>query len=119
MGAIGFVTARRLARQWRALVAAGVLLGLAFGLGLASVAAARRTASAYDRVLAAADAPDAAVGLGAAPESGKRSLAPIAGITRQRVYAGFVGAADGLDRALATAPDDRNSGSHALVSGAQ
>ena len=42
-------------------------------------------------------------GSGASPEAGERSLAPIAGITDQRVYAGFVGAADGLDRALATA----------------
>ena len=33
----------------------------------------------------------------------ERSLATIRGITDQRVYAGFLGAADGVDRALATA----------------
>ena len=103
MGAVGFVAVRRLARQWRALVAAGILLGLGFGLCLASVAAARRTASAYDRILAAADAPDAAVGLGPRRSRASVPSTPIAGITDQRVYAGFVGAADGVDRALATA----------------
>jgi len=103
MGAIGFVTLRRLARQWRALVAAGVLLGIGFGLCLAGLATARRTASAYDRVLSAARAPDAAVALGASPEAGERSLRSIAGITDQRVYAGFLGTAAGLDPALSTA----------------
>ncbi len=82
MGAVGFVARRRLARQWRALVAAGILLGLGFGLCLASFATARRTSSAYTRVLATADAPDAAVALGPSPEAGERSLAAIRGSRR-------------------------------------
>jgi putative ABC transport system permease protein len=101
--AVGFVTGRRLARQWPAIVAGGVVLGITFGLCLASLAAARRTASAYDRVLAAADAPDAAVSIGEASPSALRSLAAIDGVTRTRAYAGFLGSAVGYDRALATA----------------
>ena len=97
MGVVGFVARRRLARHWRAMAAAGVLLGLGFGLSLASFAAARRTASAYDRILVEADAPDAAVTLGQPPEESEQSLGAIEGITDQRVYAGFIGAADGVD----------------------
>jgi hypothetical protein len=102
-GAVAFVAQRRLARHWRALAAAGVLLGLGFGLSLASFAAARLTASAYDRILDQADAPDAAVALGQPPEQAEQSLRAIDGITAQRVYAGFLGAADGIDRILTTA----------------
>jgi hypothetical protein len=107
MGAVAFVTRRRLARHWLALTAAGVLLGLGFGLCLASFAAARRTASAYDRILVRADAPDAAIAFGTSPgrtpEQSERSLRSIIGITGQRVYAGFLGSADGVDPILATA----------------
>ena len=103
MRVVGFVAQRRLARHWRALIAAGVLLGVGFGLCLSSLAAARRTASAYHRILVAADAPDAAVALGQPPEHSERSLQSIKGITAQRIYAGFLGTANGVDRALTTA----------------
>ena len=103
MRVVGFVAQRRLARHWRALLAAGVLLGLGFGLCLSSFAAARSTASAYHRILAAADAPDAAVALGQSPEQSERSLRSIKGIIGQRVYAGFLGTADGVDHVLTTA----------------
>ena len=66
MGAVWLLARRRLALDWRGLVASGILLGLGFGLCLASIAAARKTASAYDRILVAADAPDAAVAHGSA-----------------------------------------------------
>src|SRR5262245_37136940 len=103
MNAVALVARGRLGRHWRALVVAGLLLGLGFGLCLASLAAARRTSSAYDRILTHADAPDAAVSLSAGPEAGEQALRAIDGITRQRVYAGFVGSADGVPRALTTA----------------
>ena len=112
MGAVRSVARWRLARHWRALAASGVLLGLGFGLCLASFAVARRTSSAYDRILTAADAPDAAVTLdagggggggGPTPEAGERSLRSIDGIERQRVYAGFLGGADGVEPAAVTA----------------
>jgi hypothetical protein len=103
MGAIFVVVRRRLAVRWRALVAAGLLLGIGFGVSLASFAAARRTASAYDRILVASDAPDAAVNHGGPPQESAQSLASIAGVTRQRVYAGFLGRADGVEPLFVTA----------------
>jgi putative ABC transport system permease protein len=103
MAAVWLVAWRRLARQWSTLAAAGLLLGLGFGLCFASVAAARRTASAYDRILVAADAPDAAVALGGPPDEAEQALATVDGIVGQRVYAGFIGTADGVERILTTA----------------
>jgi hypothetical protein len=103
MTAILFVARRRIAGRWFALVAAGLVLGLGFGLSLASFAAARRTASAYDRILVASDAPDAAVTHVGSPEESVRSLATVDGIVRQRPYAGVIGSAAGLDRAFTSA----------------
>ena len=84
--------------SWRAL-----LLGVGFGICFSSVAAARRTDSAYGRILVAADAPDATVSLGQPPLQAEQSLRAIEGITDVRVYAGFVGAADGVDRIASAA----------------
>ena len=103
MSAIILVARQRLTcATWRVLVVAGVLLGVGFGLCLASLAAARRTASAYDRILTRADAADATVSLSQGPEAGEQALRGIDGITRQRVYAGFVGSADGIEPVLTT-----------------
>jgi ABC-type lipoprotein release transport system permease subunit len=109
MGAVRLVARWRLTRHWRAVAVAGVLLGLGFGLCFSSLVAARRTSSAYDRVLTSANAPDAAVAfdtgaeIGPAPEEGEKALRSIDGIERQRVFAGFVGGADGVDPVLTTA----------------
>jgi hypothetical protein len=105
MSAVALVARQRLARSWAALVAAGILLGLGFGLCQASIAAARRTESAYERILTAAEAPDAAVagGLGQTPEQIERSLRTVDGVVDQRVYGGFLGTAEGLDPTLSTA----------------
>lgn len=100
---VRLVTRLRLARHWRSIAAAGILLGIGFGLSFASFAAARATVSSYDRVLAAAEAPDAAVALGLDPIDGEAKLAKVDGVTAQRVYAGFLGRADGLDPVLSTA----------------
>ena len=83
-------------------MAAGLLLGAGFGVSLASLAAARTTASAYERILVAADAPDAAVAHGRPLEEAVRSLDTVEGIIGQRAYAGFRGVADGVDPALTT-----------------
>ena len=50
-----------LGRRWRALVALGVIAGIAAGLALAAVAGARRTSTAYERWREATAAPDAIV----------------------------------------------------------
>src|SRR5262245_62627893 len=98
MGAVAVVARQRFARRWRGLLGAGVLLGVGFGLCMASVAAARVTASAYGRILTAADAPDAAVAVGGSPETAFLRLRAIDGITEQRMYAGFLGRADEIGR---------------------
>src|SRR5262245_16196686 len=98
MGAVGVVVARRSRRHWRGLVVAGVLLGLGFGLCWSSVAAARRTGSAYERILEASEAPDAAINLGTPARKSERSLRAVESIVDQRVYLGFVGTAVGVDR---------------------
>ena len=101
-GAVALVARRRLTTRWRGLVAAGLLLGAGFGVSLASLAAARTTASAYERILVAADAPDAAVAHGRPLEEAVQSLDTVDGIVGQRAYAGFRGVADGVDPALTT-----------------
>jgi hypothetical protein len=104
MGPVAVVVQRRLARRWVTIVAAGILLGLGFGVCLASFTAARRTASAYDRVLVHAKAPDAAVGFGPAGATDARPLlGAVHGVTAQRIYAGYVGTAEDVDPVLTTA----------------
>lgn len=66
------VTARvrsELRSRWRAMVGIMVLLGLVGGVALAAVAGARRTATAYDRMLAQASPYDVLVN----PDEGTRS----------------------------------------------
>src|SRR3954469_3372683 len=50
-----------LGRRWKALVALGVIAGIAAGLALAAMAGARRTSTAYGRWRTATAAPDALV----------------------------------------------------------
>ena len=98
MGAVTYVARRRLRHHALTLAVAGVVLGIGFGLCFASLAAARRTASAYERILAASDAPDAAVTHRAPPDEAEAALRTIPGVANQRVYAGFIGVADGIER---------------------
>lgn len=62
-GAVAAVAASRLRRRWRAIVLVGVVAALAGGVTTASFAGARRTATAYDRLVVASDFPDAFVQL--------------------------------------------------------
>ena len=59
--AIGLWVRNEVARRWRALIALGVLAGLAGGLALAAVAGARRTSTAYERFREATGRSDAVV----------------------------------------------------------
>src|SRR5438270_4768478 len=60
-GAVRLWARSELRRRWRALVALGVIAGLAGGLALAAVAGARQSSTAYSRWRAATAAPDAIV----------------------------------------------------------
>ena len=60
-GAVRLWARSELGRRWRALVALGIIAGLAGGLALAAMAGARRTSTAYGRWRAATAAPDAIV----------------------------------------------------------
>jgi hypothetical protein len=59
--AVGLWARSELRRRWRALIALGLISGLAAGLALAAVAGARRTSTAYARFREATAAPDALV----------------------------------------------------------
>src|SRR6476659_7523258 len=48
-------------RAWRLLVALGLLAGVTLGVALAAAQVARRTSTAYDRLVEATGAPDAVV----------------------------------------------------------
>lgn len=61
--AVRAVATGRVRRSWRALVAIGVVTGLVAGLSIAAFAGARRSSTAYDRLLARSDFPDAFVQL--------------------------------------------------------
>ncbi len=50
-----------LRRSWRAIVALGLLAGVTVGIALTAAQVGRRTSTAYDRLVAAAGAPDAVV----------------------------------------------------------
>jgi ABC-type lipoprotein release transport system permease subunit len=60
-GAVRLWARSELGRRWRALVALGIIAGVAAGLALAAVAGARRTSTAYERWRTATAAPDAIV----------------------------------------------------------
>lgn len=100
MGAVLRLTRRRLASRWRPLLASGLLLGLGFGLCLASLTVARRTASAYDRVLVAFDAEDGTLSHGLSPQEAGAVLDEVDGITDHRAQVGFIGSIAGVDPAL-------------------
>lgn len=59
----GTVGRSQLRRHWRALVLLGLVAGLVGGVATAAFAGARRTATAYDRLVAVSDHPDAYVQL--------------------------------------------------------
>lgn len=61
MGAVGLWIETELRARWKAVVGLALVLGLAGGVVTAAAAGARRTASAYERMLAAQNAPDVTI----------------------------------------------------------
>lgn len=76
-------------RSWRALVAVGVLAGLAGAAVVGAAAGARRTATAFDRLRRETRIDDARVfALGAVPEPAVRALPDVVGLRRSAVGVG-------------------------------
>jgi hypothetical protein len=87
-----------LRRRWQGAVIAGLLFGVPAGIGLASLAGARRTASVFDRHLAASNASDIEIDPGAVtPEvdAALRSLPNVTAASYWWVYDAFPLTADG------------------------
>jgi hypothetical protein len=94
---IRFVVAHRLRSGLRSAAGAGLALGLVLGLTLASFAAARATASAYSRVLEAADAETAVVSHGQSPSDAAAVLDELPAIARHRYNGGFIAFVSGIE----------------------
>jgi hypothetical protein len=100
MSAVVDLVRRRLARRAGAWIVVGLLLGAGFGLSLAAFNTARRTDSAYDRILARADAPDAAISHTLSVAKADERFGDLEGVVGQRHYTGYVGAFDEIDTPL-------------------
>lgn len=87
---ISHLASHRLRRGLRSLVGGGVVIGVALGLSLTCFASARDTASAYGRVLQAADAETAVVGHDLTPEEAAAVLDAEPAIARHRYQGGFL-----------------------------
>ena len=97
---IAHLVSHRLRRGLLSLLGAGVVLGITLGLALASFASARDTASAYGRVLEAADAETAVVGHDLTPEEAAAILDAQPAIARHRYQGGFLAFIEDIDPAL-------------------
>ena len=58
LAGVGAVTRSRVRRRWRELLAIGLVAGLVGGVAIAAFAGARRSSTAYDRLLETSDFPD-------------------------------------------------------------
>lgn len=103
MRAVAWIVRQRLSRRWRTWVGVGVVLGVGFGLAFAAFNTARRTGSAYDRVLAAADAPDASLFHFLSPAEAQTASADLPGVRARRHLVGFFGEVPGIDPSLTRA----------------
>src|SRR5688572_6776322 len=95
------IVRKRLHIRWRSWVAMGILVGIGFGVSMASFAGARRTASAFGRILEEADAKDGTISYPADIEDAPEQLQQVESIARMQHAVGFVGFVDELDPQLA------------------
>jgi hypothetical protein len=61
MSTVAFLVRTQTRRSWVAWIGVGLVLAVTTGVAMAGMAGARRTASAYPRFLASANAPDMVV----------------------------------------------------------
>jgi hypothetical protein len=100
MGAVAFAFRGRFIRRWRSWIGIGVLLGIGFGIALATLASARHTASSYPRIVDAARAPDATTNYTEQTDDVEPRLAGLQGVESFRSAVGFTGFIEGVDRAF-------------------
>ena len=81
-------------------MALALLLGIGSGTGLACLAGARRTLSAFDRVARATVLPDVNTGHGLPPAEAEAVARRFQGVRRHKTVVGFVGSVAGLDPTL-------------------
>jgi len=92
---------------WRSLLAIALLFGLAAGLSSAALASTRRTADAYDRLLAATKSSDLSVDYGAFDPQLNAGIAALPGIADTSTSVAFNAAAlDARGRARTDIPND-------------
>ncbi|CAN5789007.1 hypothetical protein BH10ACT1_BH10ACT1_16640 [soil metagenome] len=79
-GAVATMARVDLRRRWRTIVAAGLLVGLGVGAGMAGIAGARRTATVFTRHLAETDAPDVEIDPGTFSRESDAELRSLPGV---------------------------------------
>jgi len=103
MNVVLLLVRTRLRSSLRAALALVALIGLGGGVTLAVAAGARRTASANDAILRAANAPDAATSYGDQhPDEVLSLVKDVAGVDGLSILVGFAGRLEGTDRPPAT-----------------
>jgi hypothetical protein len=87
----------RLAHRWPAVVATGIVLGLVFGVCLASATAGRRTASAYGRILDRTGAHDATISHDLPTDEAEEVFGALDGVEDVGHYTGYLASLEGVD----------------------
>jgi len=87
----------QLRRRWRSWVVLTALLAIGVGAGMACVAGARRTASAFDRFAIASEFPDVNSGHGRPPAEAEAAIAGFDGVASHGTVVGFVGFVEDRD----------------------
>jgi hypothetical protein len=90
---VGLHLRTTLRNSWRALLAIALLFGLAGGVSLAALASARRTSSAFDRLLDANSASDLSIDYGTYEPELDAALARLPGVASSSVDVAFNAAA--------------------------
>jgi len=87
-------------RRWQAWLALALVLAIGAGAGMACLAGARRTASAFDRYAEGNRVADVNTGHGEPLAEAEETIAGFEGVASHASVVGFVGFVDGLDPAL-------------------